>query len=171
MYQNDMNFGLLKDIVFKAPRSKALLGMDVGKKTIGLALSNPDQTLATPLTTIKRQKFSIDMQELAKIVKEYEVAGFIIGLPLNMDGTEGVRTQSIRDFAREMLNHPNVVGSSPWIALWDERLSTASVEDLVDKHVEKRKTRVDAKASGLIDKLAAQVILDGALEFLRKNLT
>lgn len=163
-----MTFGLLKDIAQQAPRNAALLGLDVGKKTIGLALSNPEQTLATPLTTIQRRKFSLDMQELAKIVKEYEVGGFVIGLPLNMDGTEGVRSQSIRDFALEMRNHPAVTGANPWIALWDERLSTASVNDLVDNHVEKRKTRVEAKASGLIDKLAAQIILDGALEFLQK---
>ena len=96
-----MSFGLLRDIAQNAPKNTALLGMDVGKKTIGLALSNPGQTIATPLTTIKRQKFSLDMQELAKIVKEYEIGGFVIGLPLNMDGTEGIRSQSIRDFARE----------------------------------------------------------------------
>lgn len=163
-----MSFGLLKDIAQKAPKNTALLGMDVGKKTIGLALSNPEQTIATPLTTIKRRKFSLDMQELAKIVKEYEIGGFVIGLPLNMDGTEGIRSQSIRDFAREMLNHPSVTGGNPWIALWDERLSTASVNDLVDNLVEKRKTRVEAKTSGLIDKLAAQIILDGALSYLQK---
>ena len=144
------------------------MGLDVGKKTIGLALCDPDHAVATPLSTIKRRKFTLDMEELAEVVREYEVGGFVIGLPVNMDGSEGPRAQSVRDFALEMVRHEAVVGAEPWVALWDERLSTVSVEDFVDKSVEKRKTRVQAKDSGLIDKLAAQVILAGALEFMGK---
>lgn len=157
---------LLKNIADLRPRGQALLGLDVGKKTIGLALSNPDQTLATPLETLKRSKFTADVQLLKRVVVDYEIGGFVIGLPLNMDESEGPRAQSIRDFAAELARYPDVVGAQPWIALWDERLSTRAVEDLVDRHVGKRKTRRGAKESGLIDKLAAQIILQGALDFL-----
>ncbi|MDB2683017.1 Holliday junction resolvase RuvX [Alphaproteobacteria bacterium] len=131
---------------------------------MGLALSTPDQSLATPLATIKRTKFTQDMVELTKIAEEYEVGGYVIGLPVNMDGSEGPRAQSIRDFALEM---QNTLGQGTWIALWDERLSTATVNDLVDTVVEKRKTKINSKSSGLIDKLAAQIILQGAIDFVK----
>ena len=161
-----MTIGLLKEIVNEAPRGRALLGLDVGKKTIGLALSNPDQSIATPLETIRRTKFTKDMQVLQKIIAEYEIGGFVVGYPVNMDGSEGPRAQSIRDFAIEM---QNVLGQGAWIALWDERLSTVSVEHTVDKIVEKRKTKINAKSSGLIDKLAAQIILQGALDCINSH--
>lgn len=161
-----MPIGLVKDIKNVAPQGQALLGLDVGKTTIGLALCDPQWRVATPLQTIKRTKFTRDIQELGKVIKEYEVGGFVVGLPVNMDGSEGPRAQSVRDFALEMLNHPDVFGDDPWIALWDERLSTVSVEGVVDKFVGKRKTKIESKSSGLIDKLAAQVILQGALERL-----
>ena len=154
---------MLKNIADNAPEGRALLGLDVGKKTIGLALSNPDHTIATPLETIKRTKFTKDMQALSKVMTEYEIGGFVIGLPINMDGSEGRRAQSIRDFAIEM---ERFIGNDPWIAFWDERLSTVSVEESVDSFVEKRKTKMNAKTSGLIDKLAAQIILQGALDYL-----
>ncbi len=157
---------LLKNIAGDCPRGTALLGLDVGKKTIGLALSNPDQSLATPLQTIKRTKFTKDILVLEQVVKDYEVGGFVIGLPINMDESEGPRAQSIRDFAAELVRYPAIVGDAPWVALWDERLSTKSVEDIVDNFVDKRSKRVRAKESGLIDKLAAQIILQGALDFL-----
>jgi len=161
-----MTIGLLADIFQDSPKGASLLGLDVGKKTIGLALGDTERGLATPLETIKRTKFTKDMNALAEIVRAYNVKGFVMGYPLNMDGSEGPRAQSVRDFANEMLNHAEVVGESPWIAFWDERLSTVSVEDLVDRFVEKRKTRENSKASGLTDKLAAQVILQGALDFI-----
>jgi putative Holliday junction resolvase len=188
-----MTIGLLKNISGECPKNVALLGLDVGKKTIGLALSDPAQSLAVPLQTIKRTKFTADIAVLASIVAEYEVGGFVIGLPVNMDGSEGPRAQSIRDFAAEMANfffcHPERVAEGShvaegdssvvsllrndnqetWIALWDERLSTVSVEGVVDNLVEKRKTKTNAKSSGLIDKLAAQVILQGALDFISKD--
>ena len=160
-----MTIDLLKNIVSYCPKGKALLGLDVGKKTIGLALSDPNHQIATPLHTINRTKFSKDMIALSEVIEEYEIGGFVIGLPINMDGSEGRRAQSIRDFAIEMERH---LGNDLWIALWDERLSTVSVEESVDNFVDKRKTKVNAKASGLIDKLAAQVILQGALGFIEK---
>lgn len=157
---------LLQNIVAHKPKEGALLGLDVGKKTIGVALAQEGMTLATPLTTIKRTKFTKDILQLQELVERYEVTGFIIGLPLNMDDSEGPRAQSTRDFAAELSRYPAIVGAQPWIALWDERLSTRSVEDFVDNTVGKRKTRVNAKDSGLIDKLAAQHILQGALDFM-----
>jgi putative Holliday junction resolvase len=158
-----MPVGLLSTIIEDRPRGVRLLGLDVGKKTIGLALSDPDLNVATPLRTINRTKFSKDVQELDKIIEDYEVGGFIIGLPVNMDGSEGPRAQSVRDFALEWGKHRK----GAWIALWDERLSTVSADNIVDNLVEKRKTKTNAKASGLIDKLAAQHILHGALEYIK----
>ena len=159
-----MTIDLLKNIFLERPKDERLLGIDVGKKTLGLALSDPDHKIATPLRTIKRTKFTKDMQALGDLIKEYEIHGFILGYPVNMDGSEGRRAQSIRDFAAEMRN---ALGNDPWIALWDERLSTVSVENIVDNFVGKRKTKTNAKASGLIDKLAAQHILQGALDFIQ----
>ncbi len=158
-----MSIGFLKDMALSAPKDISLLGMDVGKKTIGLAISNPAQSLATPLLTINRIKFTRDMEALKTVIDEYEIGGFVIGYPINMDGSEGRRAQSIRDFAIEM---KNTLGQGTWIALWDERLSTVSVEELVDKMVDKRKTKINAKSSGLIDRLAAQIILQGALDYI-----
>lgn len=156
---------LLQNIAADKPKQGALLGLDVGKKTIGVALAPEGLGIATALTTIKRTKFTKDILQLQTIVEEYEVSGFVIGLPLNMDDTEGPRAQSTRDFALELIRYPDIVGSNPWVALWDERLSTRIVENLVDKAVNKRKTRVNAKDSGLIDKLAAQYILQGAIDY------
>ncbi len=158
-----MTIGLLKNISHECPQNTPLLGLDVGKKTIGLALSNPAHSLATPLKTINRTKFTKDIQMLAEISAEFDVGGYVIGLPVNMDGSEGPRAQSVRDFAIEF---ERTLGAGAWIALWDERLSTVSVEESVDSLVEKRKTRVNAKSSGLIDKLAAQLILQGALDYI-----
>ncbi len=115
---------LLKNIAEHCPAHKALLGLDVGKKTIGVSISNPDQTVAVPLLTIKRTKFTKDLVKLESIVKEYEIGGFVIGLPVNMDESEGGSAQRSRDFALELVRYPDVVGAQPWIALWDERLST-----------------------------------------------
>lgn len=162
-----MPIGLLKDIANEAPIQGTFLGLDVGQKTIGLALGGRMLGVATPLETIKRTKFTKDMQALIKIAKEHEVDGYVVGLPVSMDGTEGRRSQSIRDFAAEMNRFLKEQGDAdPFIAFWDERLSTVSVDSVVDKFVEKRKTKINAKASGLIDKLAAQLILQGALDYL-----
>ena len=158
-----MTINYLKNIANICPANEALLGLDVGKKTIGVALADPTHSLATPLLTINRTKFTKDMMVLAEIAKEYEVGGYVIGLPVNMDGSEGRRAQSIKDFASEM---ERFIGNDPWIAFWDERLSTVSADNIVDKLVEKRKTKTNAKTSGLIDKLAAQTILQGALDFM-----
>ncbi len=159
-----MTIDLLKNIVDDVPVGARLLGLDVGKKTIGLAIGDVEYGVASPLETIKRTKFMKDMEVLSAIIREYEIGGFIIGYPVNMDGSTGARAQSIRDFAIEM---EGFLGGNQWIALWDERLSTVSGEESVNRFVDKRKTKINAKASGLIDKLAAQVILQGALDFIR----
>lgn len=159
-----MKAQLLKDCVADAPRSGALIGLDVGKKTLGVAVAHIETGLATPIDTIKRTKFTKDMEALAALLREYDVAGFIVGIPVNMDGSEGPRAQSIRDFAMELgAQYP---GGAGFIALWDERLSTETVEGYVDNIVQKRKTKVNSKSSGLIDKLAAQIILQGAVDFI-----
>ncbi len=152
----------LENIALQCPSDICILGLDVGSKTLGLALSSPDRSYATPLTTIKRTKFTADLKALEKIVREYEIGGFVIGLPLNTDGSQGPRAQSVRDFALEMARYEAVVGSSPWIALWDERYSTASAQHLMDGHMKRGK----AKDKGVTDALAAQIILQSALDFM-----
>ena len=154
--------GLLKEIAPLCPADMRLMGMDIGKKTIGLAVCDPAQSLATPVETIKRTKFTKDILRLKEIISDYEIGGFVLGLPLNMDGSEGPRCQAVRDFAAEMENHPDIFGKDPWIAFHDERFSTVSAENLVDGSVSRKK----AKAKGTLDALAAQVILQDALNNL-----
>ncbi len=157
---------LLENIAGQCPKDAVLLGMDVGKKTIGLAVGNTTLGIATSVCTIKRKKFSQDLKQLEDIIREYEVSGFIVGYPLHMDGGEGRKCQSIRDFSLEFERQitSELVGEDVWLALWDERLSTAAVEDFVDGSVDISRRR--AKDKGIIDKLAAQVILQGALDYL-----
>ncbi len=162
-----MTIGLLKEIAGRAPKGKSLLGIDVGAKTLGLAVCDENHRVATPVQTLRRTKFTRDVEELANIVQDYEIGGFVLGLPLNMDGSEGPRCQSVRDFALELVRYPAVVGRTPWVALWDERLSTVSVENFVDYSVGIKRSK--AKDKGITDKLAAQLILQGALDFLERN--
>ena len=137
--------------------SDRLLGLDLGEKTIGIALSDTRLTVATPMETLKRGKFSLDAGKLDKIIAEQNVGGLVVGLPLNMDGTDGPSAQSARAFAR------NFAARSPLpILMWDERLSTAAVT----------RTLLDADASRkrrgeVVDKMAAAYILQGALDRLR----
>ena len=117
-----MSVDLLKNIADKRPLGAALLGLDVGKKTIGVALCDPNHSVATPLETIKRTKFTKDILRLQTLVEEYEVGGFVVGLPVNMDGSLGPRTQSVSDFCTNLLR----IKDGPRV-LWDERLSTMAV--------------------------------------------
>lgn len=157
-----MPIGLLKDILAKRPAGKRLLGLDIGTKTIGLALSDSSHNIATPLRTINRKKFTLDIQSMKKEIDEFGVGGYVLGYPLNMDGSEGPRCQSVRHFAEEMRNHPEIFGPNPWIALWDERLSTAAMEDFLIETVDMSRTKRDR----VIDTLAAHHILQGALDFI-----
>ncbi|MEM9469843.1 MAG: Holliday junction resolvase RuvX [Pseudomonadota bacterium] len=149
------------------PKNVRLMGLDLGEKTIGVAISDTAQSLATPVETIIRTKFSKDVEALAKIIREYEVKAYILGWPLNMDGSESKRCGSVRSFADEMLNKNDVFGHDAWIGLWDERLSTQAVEENVDSRVDiSKKSKRASKEQGLTDKLAAQFILQGWLDFL-----
>jgi putative holliday junction resolvase len=140
------------------PPRGALLGLDLGTKTIGVAASDPDRRLATPVETIKRQRFSVEADRLFALARERGAVGFVLGLPINMDGTEGPRAQSTRAFARNLAKLTELP-----IALWDERLSTAAVERaLIAADV----TR--AKRKAVIDQHAAAYILQGALDRLAK---
>ncbi len=147
------------------------MGLDLGAKTIGVAISNAEQSIATPITTIKRTKFSKDILELQKLIKEFEIGGYIIGLPLNMDGSEGARCDATRSFADEMSKRKDICdatkGGQPFIALWDERLSTHTVDNFVHNRVDmKRSSKRGAKDKGLTDQLAAQIILQSAIDLL-----
>ena len=139
------------------PARGALLGLDLGTKTIGVAASDPDRRLATGVETVARKTFTADAQRLLALAAERKAAGFVLGLPLNMDGSEGPRAQSTRAFARNLAKLTELP-----IALWDERLSTAAVERmLVSEHDMTRARRAE-----VIDKTAAAYILQGALDRL-----
>ncbi len=113
----------LTDAASLLPARGALIGLDLGTKTIGVATSDPDRRLATPVETIARKTFSADAKRLLALAAERKAIGFVLGLPVNMDGSEGPRAQSARAFARNLAKLTEVP-----IALWDERLSTAAVE-------------------------------------------
>ena len=134
----------------------SLIGLDLGTKTIGVAVSDPDRRLATGVTTLARKNFTADAQALLVLAGERKAAGFVLGLPVNMDGSEGPRAQSTRAFARNFEKLTELP-----IALWDERLSTAAVErQLIDADVSRK------KRAAVIDQHAAAFILQGALDRL-----
>lgn len=139
------------------PAAGRLIGLDLGTRTIGLALSDPARTIASPLFTIKRTRFKKDAADLLAVVDQNSVFGFVLGLPTNMNGTEGPRVQATRAFAR------NLATLSPLpILLWDERLSTAAAERTLLEADTSRRRRAE-----VVDKVAATIILQGALERLR----
>src|SRR3546814_512128 len=113
----------LSDFQEALPRGKRLLGLDVGTKTIGLALSDPSLTVASPLETLRRTKFTKDAETLLARIHAHGIGGLVIGLPINMDGSEGPRCQSTRQFAANLLAKADMP-----TAFWDERLSTAAVQ-------------------------------------------
>lgn len=159
-----MKIELFKECRGRVPKNSRLMGLDLGTKTIGVAVSDSAQSIATPVATIKRTKFSRDIIELEKLIKEFEIGGYILGWPLNMDGSEGPRCDATRSFADEMTKHPDIFGKNPFIALQDERLSTHTVDNLLDNTVGIPKKIRGQNRKSVIDKLAAQVILQGALE-------
>lgn len=141
------------------PASSRLAGLDLGTKTIGIALSDPLLITATPLTTIRRTKFTKDVTLLSELVAEYEIAGLVLGLPVEMDGTEGRRCQSTRTFADNIRALEQPISQLP-IAFWDERLSTAAVERvMIDELDMSRKKRAKT-----VDRNAASWILQGFLD-------
>jgi len=149
----------INEIKSHLKKGERLLGLDLGSKTIGLALSDIRLTIASPMETIKRKKFTQDAERLLTIIKEQNVGGLVLGLPKNMDGSEGPRCQSSRQFAKNMAEKTDIP-----ISFWDERLSTIAVT----------RTLIEADASRkrqgeLVDKLAASYILQGVLDNLSKD--
>jgi putative Holliday junction resolvase len=154
----DMTVGTLLDIApHWAPRG-VLIGLDLGTKTIGVAASDPDRKFAAGVETVARKNFTADARRLLALAAERKAAGFVLGLPVNMDGSEGPRAQSTRAFARNFAKLTELP-----IALWDERLSTAAVErELIAIDMSR------ARRAEVIDQHAAAYILQGALDRLAR---
>lgn len=149
----------IEDFAAALPQYAPVVGLDPGEKTIGVAVSDVTRTVASPLALIEKTKFTQDAEALFKLMDSRGAVGIVVGLPMNMDGTEGVRCQSNRALARNLLRlKPDLP-----ITFWDERLSTAAVTRvLIDEHDVNRKRRAE-----VVDKMAAGWILQGALERLR----
>ncbi|WP_425093370.1 Holliday junction resolvase RuvX [Tropicimonas sp. S265A] len=139
------------------PPGRPLVGLDLGTVTLGVAISDRLWTVATPMQTIKRKKFGVDAATLEAILRDREVGGIVLGLPRNMDGSEGPRAQSTRAFARNL-----AARDAPPIAFWDERLSTVAAERALLEADTSRKKRAE-----VIDHVAAGYILQGALDRFR----
>jgi len=142
-----------------------LIGLDVGEKTIGVAISDPGLTVASPIDTVRRTKFTEDVKQLAKMIQGREVGGIIVGLPINMDGTQGPRCQSVRHFAENLEKQAGLLGIEPKITFWDERMSTVAVQRLLISEADMTR----AKRAQSVDKMAAAYILQGALDALNKK--
>jgi putative Holliday junction resolvase len=147
---------MLMDAAPLLPERGALIGLDLGTKTIGVAASDPDRRIAAPVETIARKRFGLDAARILELAAERRAAGLVLGLPINMDGSEGPRAQATRAFARNLAQ----LTALP-IALWDERLSTAAVERALIAADASR-----ARRKAVIDAHAASYILQGALDRL-----
>jgi putative Holliday junction resolvase len=143
------------------PRNVRLMGIDVGTKTLGLAISDVSRMIASALLTIRRAKFKDDSQRLLELAATHGIGGYVVGLPLNLDGSQGPRAQASRAFARNLA----ALTGAP-ILLWDERLSTAEAERMLIGADASRKRRAE-----VIDKVAAAIILQGALDRMRRERT
>ena len=149
----------IREFAGTLPPRSCLLGLDLGDKTIGIAVSDDSLMIASPLDTIRRTKFTKDAEALLIFVADYSIGGIILGLPVNMDGTEGPRCQSTRQFGANLSGKTELP-----IGFWDERMSTQAMErHLIAQDVSRRR-RVE-----VIDKMAAHYILQGALDFLRNQ--
>ncbi len=147
----------IEDVPARLTRNDRLMGIDLGTKTIGLALSDVERSIASPLKIIQRQKFTIDATDLLETTNKFGVVGLVIGLPLNMDGSEGPRVQSTKAFIRSLSPMTDL-----FVILWDERLSTVAAEKALLSADLSR-----AKRKAVIDSTAAAYILQGALDRLR----
>ena len=139
------------------PRYSALIGLDLGEKTIGVAVSDVTRMVASPLELIRKTKFTAEANRLFALIDERQVGAIVIGLPVNMDGTEGTRCQSNRAFARNLLRLRDIP-----IAFWDERMSTMAVNRVLVEEADVTR----ARRAELVDKMAAAWILQGALDRL-----
>ncbi|NNE53161.1 MAG: Holliday junction resolvase RuvX [Sulfitobacter sp.] len=149
-----MIFEEMADFAAAVPPMRALMGLDLGDKTIGVAVSDTFLSVATPLETIRRKKFGVDAARLNELIVERHIGGLVLGLPRNMDGSEGPRCQSTRAFARNF----DRLGDLP-ITFWDERLSTVAAERALLEADTTRKRRAE-----VIDHVAAAYILQGVLD-------
>lgn len=152
-----MIYDAFEDFAASLPPMQALMGLDLGEKTIGVAVSDRTRGVASPLETVRRKKFKLDSARLLDISTDREIGGIVLGLPRNMDGSEGPRCQSTRAFARN-LSHLTDIS----IGFWDERLSTVAAEKALLEADTTRKRR-----GQVIDHVAAGYILQGALDRLR----
>lgn len=148
----------LEELAPMLPPSGALMGLDLGTKTIGLAVSDLGRRIASPLAVIARKKFTTDIEALTRHMATHQPAALVLGLPINMDGSEGPRAQATRAFARNLAGKIEVP-----IVLWDERLSTAAVTRTLLEADASRKRR-----NKVVDKMAAAYILQGALDRLAR---
>lgn len=148
----------LEELALTAPPRTPIAGVDVGEKTIGVAVSDRDRMIASPLELIRKAKFTADAERLFALMRGRGAEALIVGLPVNMDGTEGPRCQSSRAFARNLLRLKDLP-----IAFWDERLSTAAVQRVLTSEADLSR----ARRGELVDKAAAAWILQGALDRLR----
>lgn len=146
----------IEDFMATVAANTRLIGLDLGTKTIGLALSDLGRGIASPMETIKRKKFTLDAEKLLEICARQQVGGMVLGLPLNMDGSEGPRVQATRAFARNLAQKTDIP-----ITYWDERLSTAAVTRTLLEADSSRAKRAEA-----VDKMAAAFILQGFLDRL-----
>ena len=153
-----MFLGHLRESREKFPSSGRILCVDHGEKTLGLAVSDAGQGVATPLLTLRRTKMKQDIQALQPILNDYAVRALIFGYPLDQNGNPGKRAQSVSDYARALADQLTLP-----ICLWDERFSTAAVDRFMVETVDMSRT----KRKQNVDKLAAQFILQGALDYLR----
>lgn len=152
-----MIYDSFEDYAAALPPMNALMGLDLGTKTIGVAVSDRIGAVATPLETVKRKKFTADAARLLEIIQQRDISGILLGLPRNMDGTEGPRCQSTRAFARNLAQLTDLP-----ISFWDERLSTVAAEKALLEADTTRKRRAE-----VIDHVAASYILQGALDRMR----
>ncbi len=157
-YRHPVSIVPLLDLPVACPPDTPWMGLDLGEKTIGVATSDATRLIASPLELIRKSKFTLEAEQLFKLMAHRKVSGLIIGLPSNMDGTEGPRAQSCRAFARNLLRLRDIP-----IAFWDERLSTSAVERFLIGELDlTRKRRAD-----VVDRTAAAWILQGALDRIR----
>jgi len=153
----------LKELLNTEGRKReCLMGIDHSSKNIGLAISDPRLMIASAVDTIRSTKFSKDIVHLKRVMDEYNIGGIVLGLPMNMDGSEGPRCQSVRRYATNLIEKAEFFGREPEITFWDERLSSYAVERMLIDDVDmSRKRRAE-----VIDKMAAAHILQGALDQL-----
>ncbi|MFA4994995.1 MAG: Holliday junction resolvase RuvX [Bdellovibrionales bacterium] len=147
-------------------KGQCLLGLDYGSKVVGVAVSDPDLKVASPLTSIVRTKLAADAAAIVTIINERNIGGFVVGLPKNMDGSEGATAQAARAFVRNLSQKGNLPDPNIPVVFWDERLSTAAVERFLVEGDMSRKRR-----ELVVDKMAAAYILQGALDAIRNKIS